>query len=48
MVRLHSEFEFNQEKLQIQAENDWNLLIQEQELQRQRLIMFIGVILVID
>ena len=46
LVRLQSEFEFNQEKQQIQAENARNLLLQEQQLQRQRLFILIGVILV--
>lgn len=46
IVRLQSEFEFDQEKLQIAAENERNLLVRDQELQRQQLIIIIGVILV--
>ncbi len=46
VVRLQSAFEFDQEKQEIEAENERNLLLRDQELQRQQLIILIGIILV--
>lgn len=46
IARLEAQYEFDKEKKEIQAENERNLLLQEQALQRQRLFILIGVILV--
>lgn len=47
IARLESKYEFDQEKQLLEAENEKNLLIRDQELQRQRLFVIIALVFVL-